>query len=165
MASKLRLLVLGAPGSGKGTISSRIVRDFNLKHLSSGDVLRDNINRKTPIGQKVQELVAKGEFVPDKMITKIVLDELAQLKFSSWLLDGFPRTINQAEALNREKLDLDRVVNLNVPFNIIINRLKHRWVHPASGRVYNLEFNPPKVAVSHLINILNHYSNTVEPTV
>lgn len=146
MASKLRLLVLGAPGSGKGTISSRIVRDFNLKHLSSGDILRDNINRKTPVGAKVQELVAKGEFVPDNMITKIVLNELAQLKFSSWLLDGFPRTLNQAQALDKENLGLDRIVNLNVPFNIIINRLQHRWVHPSSGRVYNLEFNPPKVA-------------------
>lgn len=146
MASKLRLLILGAPGSGKGTISSRIVRDFKLNHLSSGDVLRDNINRKTAIGLKVKELVSSGKFVPDNLITKIVLNELNELKYSSWLLDGFPRTLNQAQALTSENVQLDRVINLNVPFDVIINRLKHRWVHPASGRVYNLEFNPPKVA-------------------
>lgn len=145
MASKLRLIVLGAPGSGKGTISSRIVKEFQLKHLSSGDVLRDNIARKTPIGLKVKDLVASGKFVSDELITKIVMSELNHLKSSSWLLDGFPRTINQAQALTGANLGLDRVINLNVPFEVIINRLKHRWVHPASGRVYNLEFNPPKV--------------------
>jgi len=146
MASRLRLLILGAPGSGKGTISSRIVNEFKLKHLSSGDVLRDNINRKTEIGAKVKQLVATGKFVPDDLITKIVLNELNQLTYSSWLLDGFPRTLTQAKKLDDAKLGLDRVINLNVPFEVIINRLKHRWVHPASGRVYNLEFNPPKVA-------------------
>lgn len=146
MASRLRLLVLGAPGSGKGTIASRIVREFNLKHLSSGDILRDNIMRKTNIGVQVKELVANGKFVSDDLITKIVLNELKELQYSSWLLDGFPRTLTQAQSLNNQKLD--RVINLNVPFDVIINRLKHRWVHPASGRVYNLEFNPPKVSVS-----------------
>jgi nucleoside-triphosphate--adenylate kinase len=148
MASRLRLLILGAPGSGKGTISSRIVNEFKLQHLSSGDVLRDNINRKTEIGAQVKQLVASGKFVPDDLITKIVLNELKQLSFSSWLLDGFPRTLAQAKTLTKANLGLDRVINLNVPFDVIINRLKHRWVHPASGRVYNLEFNPPKVAVS-----------------
>lgn len=144
MASRFRLLILGAPGSGKGTISSRIVKEFKLKHLSSGDVLRDNINRKNEIGTKVKELVATGKFVPDDLITKIVLNELKQLNYSSWLLDGFPRTLKQAKTLGDEKFGLDRVINLNVPFDVIISRLKHRWVHAASGRVYNLEFNPPK---------------------
>ncbi len=148
MASRLRLLILGAPGSGKGTISSRVVNEFRLNHLSSGDVLRNNINRKTEIGLKVKGLVASGKFVPDDLITKIVLNELKQLSYSSWLLDGFPRTLNQAKALSEENVGIDRVINLNVPFEVIINRLKHRWVHPASGRVYNLEFNPPKVTVS-----------------
>jgi nucleoside-triphosphate--adenylate kinase len=148
MASKLRLIVLGAPGSGKGTISSRILKEFNLKHLSSGDILRENINKKTPIGLKVQDLVAKGQFVPNELINKIVLKELSKLSFSSWLLDGFPRNLNQCKLLDSQNLGIDRVINLNVPFDVICNRLKHRWIHPASGRVYNLEFNPPKVNVN-----------------
>lgn len=145
MASKLRLIVLGAPGSGKGTISSRIIKEFQLTHLSSGNILRENIVKKTPVGLKVKDLVASGKFVSDELMTKVFMNELNKLKSSSWLLDGFPRNINQAHALNDANLGLDKVINLNVPFEVIINRLKHRWIHPASGRVYNLEFNPPKV--------------------
>lgn len=145
MASKLRLIILGAPGSGKGTISSRIVNDFRLNHLSSGNLLRENINKKTSIGLKVSELVAQGKFVPDDLISKMILNKLNELRYSSWLLDGFPRNLKQCQALEKNKMVVDKVVNLNVPFEVIINRLKHRWIHPASGRVYNLEFNPPKV--------------------
>ena len=145
MASKLRLMILGAPGSGKGTISSRIIKEFRINHLSSGDLLRENISNKTDIGLKVQNLVAQGKFVPDELITKMMLAELNKLSYSSWLLDGFPRTLNQCKSLSQ--ISVDKVINLNVPFEIIINRLKHRLVHPASGRVYNLEFNPPKIAV------------------
>lgn len=148
MTSKLRLIVLGAPGSGKGTISSRLVKEFRLSHLSSGDLLRLNIQKKTEIGLKAKDLVAQGKLLPDEFITKIVLQELQKFSTNqSWLLDGFPRTLTQAKALDSAKdLDIDRVINLNVPFEVIINRLKHRWVHPSSGRVYNTEFNPPKVS-------------------
>lgn len=144
MANRLRLIILGAPGSGKGTISNRIVKEFNLSHLSSGDILRANINKGTQTGLKVKDLVAKGQFVPDDLITRVVLPELSQLK-AGWLLDGFPRTIVQAKVLDKQGVSVDRVINLNVPFDEIINRLKHRWIHPKSGRVYNLEFNPPKI--------------------
>ena len=144
MASRLRLIILGAPGSGKGTISSRIVKEFQLNHLSSGDLLRSNIQKGTQIGIKVKDLVAKGQFVSDDLITRIVLPELSGLK-GGWLLDGFPRTLHQCKTLDKQGVTVDRVINLNVPFDEIINRLKHRWIHPASGRVYNLEFNPPKI--------------------
>lgn len=147
MASRLRLIVLGAPGSGKGTISSRIVKEFRLAHLSSGDLLRSNIDRNTEVGQKAKEYVAKGQLLPDDFISNLITQELRKLANSSWLLDGFPRTLNQAQALDKQNLQIDRVLNLNVPFKVIINRLKHRWVHPPSGRVYNTEFNPPKVEV------------------
>ena len=146
MASRLRLIILGAPGSGKGTISNRIVNEFQLTHLSSGDLLRANIRKGTQVGLKVKDLVAKGQYVSDDLITKMVIPELAQIK-SGWLLDGFPRTLNQSKALDKHSLTVDRVISLNVPFEVIINRLKHRWIHPASGRVYNLEFNPPKIMV------------------
>ena len=151
MASKLRLVILGAPGSGKGTISSRLVKEFRLNHLATGDVIRANIQKKTELGLKVQELVKKGQLVPDEVVSKLVVSELNIINNSAsgWLLDGYPRTIEQAKALDAKAslFALDKVVNLHVPFKEIINRLKHRWIHPASGRVYNLEFNPPKVAV------------------
>ena len=147
MASKLRLIILGAPGSGKGTISSRIVKEFRPSHLSSGDLLRSNIQQKTDLGLKVKDLVSKGQLVPDDLVTKIVLQELHKLAKTSWLLDGFPRNLNQCNVLESQNIQVDRVINLNVPFEEIINRLKHRWIHPPSGRFYNLEFNPPKTPV------------------
>jgi nucleoside-triphosphate--adenylate kinase len=147
MASKLRLIVLGAPGSGKGTISSRLVKEFRLSHLSSGDLLRSNIQNKTDIGLKAKDLVAQGKLLPDEFITRVVLQELIKLSDKGWLLDGYPRTLSQAQALDTatKSMHIDRVINLNVPFEVIVNRLKHRWVHPPSGRVYNDEFNPPRV--------------------
>jgi adenylate kinase len=146
MASKLRLIILGAPGSGKGTISQRIVKEFRLNHLSSGDLLRYHIQNKTEIGEKAKSYVAKGQLLPDDFITKLVVQELNKLSGSNWLLDGFPRTLSQCKAI--ERVQVDRVVQLNVPFEVIVNRLKHRWVHPPSGRIYNNEFNPPKVPVN-----------------
>ncbi|CAF0849839.1 unnamed protein product [Brachionus calyciflorus] len=145
MASKLRLFILGAPGSGKGTISSRIVKEFRLSHLSSGDLLRSNIQQKSDLGLKVKDFVSKGQLVPDDLVTRVVLQELQKLSKSSWLLDGFPRNLSQCKVLESQRVQVDRVINLNVPFEEIVNRLKHRWIHPPSGRVYNLEFNPPKV--------------------
>lgn len=147
MASKLRLIILGAPGSGKGTISSRIVKDLKINHLSSGDILRRNIQEQTDLGLKVRDLVARGQLVSDDLITKLMISELQRQSSSSWLLDGFPRTLTQCKTLDDKRISVDRVINLNVPFDVIINRLKHRWVHPPSGRVYNMEFNPPKTAV------------------
>jgi adenylate kinase len=143
----LRLIILGAPGSGKGTIANRIVKNFKVSHLSSGDLLRSHINNKTELGLKAKDLVAKGALVPDDFITKIFLQELDKLSSKNWLLDGYPRKLSQCQALDHVRVD--RVINLNVPFDVIINRLKHRWIHPASGRIYNLEFNPPKVQVTN----------------
>jgi len=147
MTSKLRLIVLGAPGSGKATISSKLAKEFSLAHLSSGELLRLNIQNKTKIGLETKKYVTKGHLLPDEFITPIILNELVKINMynPSWVLDGFPRTINQAKAL--ENKDIDRVISLCVPFEEIMKRLRNRWVHAPSGRVYNLEFNPPKVPV------------------
>jgi len=145
MASRgvFRALIMGAPGSGKGTISERIVRDFGLKHLSSGDLLRSQILDKTEVGLQAQKFIEEGELVPDVTMVSLISAELNKMTASSWLLDGFPRTRTQAEALHKVQ-PLDTVISLEVPFQVIIDRIKDRWVHMPSGRIYNTLFSPPK---------------------
>ncbi|EDO42583.1 predicted protein [Nematostella vectensis] len=134
---------MGPPGSGKGTVSERIVRDFGVEHLSSGELLRHHVQNHTDLGEEAQAYILKGELVPDELMVDLILHEL-DAKKGNWLLDGFPRTVGQAETLS-EKHKIDVVVNMDVPFATIVDRIKQRWVHAVSGRVYNLEFNPPKV--------------------
>jgi len=138
-------LIIGAPGSGKGTISNWIVRDFGLTHVSSGDLLRAHMRDGTPLGKEAKSFIEKGDLVPDSVMVGLIASELKKLGDQPWLLDGFPRTQPQAEALQGET-PVNVVVNLDVPFETIIDRIKDRWIHPGSGRVYNLVFNPPKVA-------------------
>ncbi|KAG0715142.1 GTP:AMP phosphotransferase AK3, mitochondrial [Chionoecetes opilio] len=143
MSKLFKMVILGAPGSGKGTISSRILRDFGLKHLSSGDILRSQVLKKTDVGQMAEKYMKSGKLVPDETMVKLISSELAGMNTSAWLLDGFPRTRAQAEALSQhEKLDL--VLSLEVPDEVIIERIKGRWTHLTSGRIYHTEFNPPK---------------------
>ncbi|CAH2294027.1 GTP:AMP phosphotransferase AK3, mitochondrial isoform X1 [Pelobates cultripes] len=146
MAARLlfRAVIMGPPGSGKGTISDRIVKTFALQHLSSGDLLRLNIQKKTEIGIVAKSYIDQGQLVPDDVITKLILQELNSMRTNSWLLDGFPRTVPQAKALD-DAHQINSVIDLNVPFETIRQRLTARWIHPGSGRVYNTEFNPPKV--------------------
>lgn len=139
-----RAIIMGAPGSGKGTVSGRIVKIFSLKHISSGDLLRSNIEKRTELGQIADKYIREGKLVPDIYITKCILAELEQIKSHSWLLDGFPRTREQANDLWHQER-IDSVINLDVPFEVIIERIQSRWVHLASGRVYNVGFNDPKV--------------------
>jgi nucleoside-triphosphate--adenylate kinase len=145
-ASKF-MLILGKPGGGKGTISNKILKDFeSFKHFSTGDMLRQHVREKTKIGLEAKKHMDLGGLVPDEVIIDLVLDE-AQKEFNngnSLLLDGFPRTMEQARALG-ESVDVDLVVNLNVPNNTIIKRIADRWIHEASGRVYNYSYNPPRV--------------------
>lgn len=145
MASQaFKTVILGAPGSGKGTISSRITKGFKLNHVASGDLLRINIKNQTEIGKQASTFINKGQLVPDDVMIKFIAQELRKQNSDSWLLDGFPRTIEQAKAFWKiQKIDL--ALNLIVPFDVIIERVKHRWIHLASGRVYNTDFNPPKV--------------------
>ncbi|XP_026323759.1 GTP:AMP phosphotransferase AK3, mitochondrial [Hyposmocoma kahamanoa] len=140
----LKALILGAPASGKGTISSRIVKRYPMVHVSSGDKLRDHIEKQTKLGMEVKKYLNEGKLVPDEVMIKFMITELKNVTNKSWLLDGFPRTIGQANALWKVQ-PVDVVLNLVVPFEVIIDRVKNRWVHLPSGRVYNIGFNTPKV--------------------
>ncbi|XP_062834293.1 adenylate kinase 4, mitochondrial [Anolis carolinensis] len=145
MASKLlRAVVLGPPGSGKGTVCERIAKSFGLQHLSSGQFLRENIQAKSDVGLLAKQYLEKGLLVPDHVFTRVMMTELDKMQSQPWLLDGFPRTLGQAEALDRI-CELDLVISLNIPFETLKDRLSARWIHPGSGRVYNMEFNPPHV--------------------
>ncbi|XP_017563691.1 GTP:AMP phosphotransferase AK3, mitochondrial [Pygocentrus nattereri] len=139
-----RAVIMGPPGSGKGTVSSRIVQSFGLKHLSSGDILRTNINAKTELGLLVKSCIDQGQLIPDDVISRLMLSNFKDMDQYSWLLDGFPRTVAQAESLD-SMCTVDTVINLDVPFQTIKERLTSRWVHMPSGRVYNIDFNPPKI--------------------
>ncbi|XP_054613822.1 GTP:AMP phosphotransferase AK3, mitochondrial [Dunckerocampus dactyliophorus] len=138
-----RAVIMGPPGSGKGTVSGRIAKTFGLEHISSGDILRANINAKTELGLLMKASIDQGQLVPDHVISRLILRDLKAIPQSSWLLDGFPRTVTQAEALD-DAYSVDTVINLNVPFHTIKERLTSRWTHLPSGRVYNVDFNPPK---------------------
>ncbi|UJR35779.1 hypothetical protein I4U23_028527 [Adineta vaga] len=140
-----RLVILGAPGSGKGTIASRIVKTYGMPHIVVGDLLRSHIQRKTEESKTIKEHIDKGLLLPDDLVLKFVAGELKKIREKGFLLDGYPRTLNQAKLLDKE-MKVDHVVALNVPADEIVNRLKDRWVHASSGRVYNLLWNPPKVA-------------------
>lgn len=149
----LRILLLGAPGSGKGTQTSRLLKKFTtLKSLSSGDVLRAQINQGTTIGQKAEKYIQNGGLVPDNVMVGLITEQLRQNNWlnqqSSWLLDGFPRTINQAIELKKiigNISNFNLVVELDVDQNVILDRIEARWVHLPSGRIYNLDYNPPKI--------------------
>jgi len=140
-----RLVILGAPGSGKGTIASRIVKTYGMPHIVVGDLLRQSIQQKSSESKSIKEHIDKGLLLPDDLVLKFVVGELRKVRDKGFLLDGYPRTLNQAKALDKE-IQVDHVVALNVPNDEIVNRLKDRWVHQSSGRVYNLLWNPPKVA-------------------
>ena len=144
MSQLLRLLIIGPPGSGKGTIATRLVKAFGLTHLSSGDLIRSQISKESEVGRAAKTFVTEGKLVPDDIVSKLVLEELKQCTADRWLLDGFPRTIAQARLLD-ENFALSRVIHLDVPFEEIIRRVSERWIHPSSGRVYNLSYNPPKL--------------------
>lgn len=140
----IRAIILGAPASGKGTISARIVKNFAYEHISSGDLLRQNVSDGTPLGIVARKYIDSGQLVPDHLMIECLTDRIAKVGHKSMLLDGFPRTIAQAEHL-WHRLKLDVVLNLVVPHEVIIERVQGRWVHLASGRVYNIGFNEPKV--------------------
>ncbi|CAO1633346.1 unnamed protein product [Sympodiomycopsis kandeliae] len=144
------MLLVGSPGSGKGTLSGYLHSDYpSLTNISAGDLLRNHIKHGTSIGQKANSVIKAGKLMPDEIMMSIVGSKVNELNHQDWLLDGFPRTLGQAKLLDEElyknqKKLLNLVVNLIVPEEIILARILNRWVHPASGRVYNLAYNPPK---------------------
>lgn len=143
----MRVILLGAPGAGKGTQAQFIMESFGIPQISTGDMLRAAVKAGTPLGLKAKGLMDAGALVPDDLIIDLVKDRIDQDDCKSgFLFDGFPRTIPQAQALVDANIDIDHVVEIDVPDQDIVERLGGRRVHPASGRVYHEIYNPPKVA-------------------
>ena len=143
----MRLILLGAPGAGKGTQAAYIKERFNIPQISTGDMLRAAVKAGTPLGIEAKKIMDSGGLVSDELIIGLVKDRLQQPDCSKgYLFDGFPRTIPQADALKHAMVALDFVIEIVVPEQDIIERMSGRRVHPASGRSYHLTFNPPKVA-------------------
>jgi adenylate kinase len=141
----MRVILLGPPGAGKGTQAQFIQEEFSIPQISTGDMLRAAVKAGTALGQEAKRYMDAGQLVPDQVIIGLVKDRIAQPDCANgFLLDGFPRTIAQAEALKQAGVDIDYVVEVDVPDDEIIRRLSGRRVHPASGRVYHVVFNPPK---------------------
>ena len=142
----MRLILLGAPGAGKGTQATFICRKYGIPQISTGDMLRAAVKAGTPLGLEAKKVMDSGALVGDDIIIGLVKERLAQADCSrGFLFDGFPRTIPQADAMKTVGVRLDHVLEIDVPFEAIIERMSGRRSHMASGRTYHLKFNPPKV--------------------
>ena len=155
----MKLMITGPPGAGKGTQSQLLCERFNLSHLSTGEVLREAVQAGTELGRKADAIMRAGDLVPDELILKMVSQWLAERGFlaaagapaapsgpgsGGFLLDGFPRTLEQAKGLERCGIELDAVILLQLADDDIVKRLSDRRVHLPSGRIYHLINNPPK---------------------
>jgi adenylate kinase len=142
----MRLILLGPPGAGKGTQAQLIRAKFGIPQISTGDMLRAAIKAGTPLGKEARKVMDAGQLVSDDVIIDLVTERLKQVDCKAgYLFDGFPRTIPQAEALKKAGCAIDYVLEIDVPDEEIITRMSGRRVHPGSGRVYHIKFNPPKV--------------------
>ena len=143
----MKLILLGPPGAGKGTQAAFICEKFGIPQISTGDMLRAAVKAGTPLGVQAKAVMDAGQLVSDELIINLVKERIAQADCAKgFLFDGFPRTIPQADAMKAAGVDLDYVLEIDVPFIDIIKRMSGRVSDPASGRVYNIYFNPPKVA-------------------
>lgn len=143
----MRLILLGAPGAGKGTQATFICQKYGIPQISTGDMLRAAVKAGTPLGLQAKAVMESGGLVSDDLIINLVKERIAQDDCAKgFLFDGFPRTIPQADAMKAAGVKLDYVLEIDVPFDAIIDRMSGRRSHPASGRTYHVTFNPPKVA-------------------
>ncbi|MGB1237588.1 MAG: adenylate kinase [Pseudomonadales bacterium] len=142
----MRIILLGAPGAGKGTQAQYITEKYEIPQISTGDMLRAAVKAGTPIGLQAKAVMDAGKLVSDEIIINVVKERIAQEDcVNGFLLDGFPRTIPQADALKDAGVEIDAVVEIDVADEEIIKRMSGRRMHPASGRTYHVVFNPPKV--------------------
>jgi len=143
----MRLILLGAPGAGKGTQAAFICKQFGIPQISTGDMLRAAVKAGTPLGLAAKQVMDSGGLVSDEIIIGLVKERITQADCANgFLFDGFPRTIPQADAMKAAGVKLDYVLEIDVPFEAIIERMSGRRVHAPSGRTYHVKFNPPKVA-------------------
>ena len=146
----MKIIMLGAPGAGKGTQAKQIAAKYQIPHISTGDIFRANIKNNTELGQKAKTYMDKGELVPDSLVVDLIMDRFKEADCANgYVLDGFPRTIPQAEALdnalkaNGEKVDF--AINVEVPDENIINRMSGRRACVGCGATYHIKYNPTKV--------------------
>ncbi|HEX4879549.1 MAG TPA: adenylate kinase [Limnobacter sp.] len=141
----MRLILLGAPGAGKGTQATFIKEKFGIPQISTGDMLRAAVKAGTPLGIEAKKVMDAGGLVSDDIIINLVKERLKEADCANgYLFDGFPRTIPQAEAMKQAGVKIDFVLEIDVPHSEIIERMSGRRTHPASGRTYHVKFNPPK---------------------
>ncbi|MDP3705451.1 MAG: adenylate kinase [Legionellaceae bacterium] len=143
----MRLMLLGCPGAGKGTQALRLMKKFNIPQISTGDMLRAAIASGSDLGLSAKKIMDAGLLVSDDIMIALVAERLTQDDCrSGFLLDGFPRTLPQADALSKAHIKIDHVIEIAVDDDEIVRRISGRRVHPTSGRVYHVQFNPPNVA-------------------
>lgn len=148
--NNMRIILLGPPGAGKGTQAAKIVEKYDIPHISTGDIFRKNIKEGTELGTKAKEYMDQGLLVPDELTCGLVVDRISQEDCKNgFMLDGFPRNINQAEQLdkylNEAGLKLDKIVNIEVDKSILVGRAVGRRICKACGATFHVEFNPTKV--------------------
>jgi adenylate kinase len=143
----MRLILLGPPGAGKGTQANFIKEKYNIPQISTGDMLRAAIKAGTELGLAAKKVMDAGGLVSDDIMIGLVKDRLQEPDCANgYLFDGFPRTVAQADAMKDNGINVDYVLEIDVPDELIVERMSGRRSHPASGRVYHTKFNPPKVA-------------------
>ncbi len=143
----MRIILLGAPGAGKGTQAQFLTKKFNIPQISTGDMLRAAIKAGTEMGKMAKAAMDAGKLVTDEIIIGLVKDRIAEDDCKNgYLLDGFPRTLPQADAVTNAGIEIDAVIEIDVADEVIVKRMSGRRVHLASGRTYHLEYNPPRVA-------------------
>jgi adenylate kinase len=144
--SEIRLMLLGGPGAGKGTQAQGLIERFKIPQISTGDMLRAAVADGSELGVQAHQFMKNGQLVPDELMITLVKERLMRPDCATgYLLDGFPRTLFQARAMVQAGILLDHVLELRVPDEEIIKRVCGRRVHPASGRVYHVDFHPPKI--------------------
>ncbi len=143
----MRILLLGLPGAGKGTQAQFLVQRFKIPQISTGDMLRAAMKSNSQLGNEARAYMERGALVPDPLVIALVKERIKAADCApGFIMDGFPRTLPQAEALRTASIDIDFVVNIEVADAEILKRMSGRRVHPGSGRSYHIDFNPPRVA-------------------